>query len=198
MSRRSTLQRSPFSTLIGVGLSVILALGLLIGLPVATAAQDSSDELPRILGRNWQLLEYRDQNGGLEPVPPGIAVRFYLWAGTFDGKGACGSFLSDYTLQKETLIVDEPSVAGRACDPAAQAIDDEFLRNVTDTAVWSVDGSVLELRDPVGDVVMTLTEALIPSDPTIAPWQLARIAASDGSIGPVIPGTDPSIQFLRG
>ncbi len=45
---------------------------------------------------------------------------------------------------------------------------------------------------------MTLTRAVIEDDPTVARWDLARIADADGSVDPVIQGLDPWVEFLRG
>jgi heat shock protein HslJ len=198
MSRPSHLPRLLQSVPFAFSMSLILSVGLLASLPGNVAAQDAQPGQPDIEGYSWQLLEYRDSDGSLELVPPGIGATANLWFEVIQGDGACSSFRSTYKLLKETLIIDPPALTQRGCDAESQSIDDAFFRNLTEIAAWSRDGSILELRDPIGDVLMTFTEAQIPNDPTIAPWRLARIAASDGSIGPVVPGTDPSVQFLRG
>jgi len=160
------------------------------------AAQD--DTAARRIERKWQLLEYRDANGDLQLVPPGIGVTALPFAGTIKGEGACSSFESTYTLAKESFFVDTPTIEARGCDEASQAIDDAFYQGLADTRLWSTSGSILTLRDEIDETVMTLTRAEIPADPTLARWELARIGASDGSIEPVIQGVEPWIEFLRG
>lgn len=178
--------------------ALCLSLGLLVVSATPIAAQNANAGQQRIEGPRWQLLEYRNADGDLQLVPPGIGATALLWYEVISGEGACSTYRTDYTLQRDTLIIDQPQVTPRGCDAEAKAIDEAFFRNLTETASWSSDGSVMELRDPVGDVLMTFTDAQLPNDPTIAPWQLARIAAPDGSIGPVVSGSDPAIYFLRG
>ena len=196
MSRPATPHRSIRPIAPRGRLALVMVVGLLAGMPGVAAAQGQGRA--GIEGPIWQLLEYRDAEDTLDLVPPGIGSTINLWFDVISGEGACSSFRSSYTLQQETLIVDPPEVTERGCDTEAAAIDADFFRNLTETAAWSANGSILELRDAVGDVLMTFTQAQIPVDPTIAPWGLARIAAADGTIGPVIPGSDANIHFLRG
>ena len=98
------------------------------------------------------------------------------------------SFEATYTLAKDTFLIDSPAVETRGCDEASQAIDEAFYQGLADTRKWSTRSSILTLRDEVDDVVMTLTRAKLPADPTIARWDLARLGAADGSIAPDHPG----------
>jgi heat shock protein HslJ len=116
------------------------------------------------------------------------------------GDGACSSFEAGYTLADQTVIVDPPRIDARGCDDAAQAIDDAFYQGLADTQKWSTrgSGSILILQDVIDEPVMRLTRAKLPSDPTLARWDLARLGAADGSIEPVLAGTEPWLEFLRG
>ena len=198
MSRRIAAPPSNRARLSVVGLASALVMALLSAVPGPTLAQDDATDPRRLEGSIWQLLAYRDEAGGLEKVPPGIVATALLFFEDLSGEGACSSYSTVYNLQKELLIIDSPSISLRTCDDEARSIDDAFYRNLGQTATWSNDGSVLEFQDVVGDPVMTFTKAIIPNDPTIAPWELARIAKVDGSSGPVIAGTSPRVQFLRG
>jgi heat shock protein HslJ len=160
------------------------------------AAQGDTD--PRSFEREWQLLEYRDSSGELQVVPPGIGVTTLPFRGTMKGDAACSSFEATYTLAKESVFIDVPTIAQRGCDEAAQAIDDAFYQGLADTRKWSTLSSVLTLRDEVDNIVMKLTRAELPADPTLARWDLARLGAVDGSIEPVLQGTEPWVEFLRG
>jgi heat shock protein HslJ len=164
--------------------------------PAPALAQDET--AARRIERKWQLLEYRDANRDLQLVPPGIGVTALLFSNSIAGQAACSTYESSYTLAKENLFVEAPAVESRGCDAASQAIDDAFYQGLADTRTWSTTGSILTLRDEVGEVVMTLTRAQLPADPTLARWELARIGAADGSIEPVIVGVSPFIEFLRG
>ena len=181
-------------------LAVIACLALLAGvLPVTGLAQGGGADA-RNFEREWQVLQYRDATGTLTPVPPGIGVTMLPFRGTVKGEAACSDFEATYTLQEEIVIVDAPTVDARGCDAAAQAIDDAFYAGLDATAKWSTRGlgSILILRDEIDEQVMVLTRAKLPSDPTLARWDLARLAAADGSIEPVVQGTEPWVEFLRG
>lgn len=196
MSRRHLHRADPLRLRRIAAGTVALALALTAALPVLTLAQDET--AAQRIERKWQLLEYRDANGDLQLVPPGIGVTALLFAGAVAGQAACSSYESSYTLAKERIFVDTPAVDSRGCDAASQGIDDAFYQGLADTRTWSTSGSILTLKDEVGEVVMTLTRAQLPPDPTLARWELARIGAADGSIAPVIQGVDPWIEFLRG
>jgi heat shock protein HslJ len=174
-----------------------LALALLaLCLPAAVAAQDDSNA-GNLLWK-WQLLEYRGADGNPQLVPPGIGITALPFAGTVKGEAACSSYEASYSLVRESFRVDTPLIDSRGCDPTAQAIDDAFYQGLADTRTWSTSGSILTLMDEVGDVVMTMTRAELPADPTLARWELARIGSADGAIEPVIAGVQPWVEFLRG
>lgn len=196
MTRQHLLPAGPRRALRLLAGVVAVALVLTATLPLSTLAQDET--AAQRIERKWQLLEYRDVNGDLQLVPPGIGVTALLFAGAVAGEAACSSYESSYTLAKESLLVNAPTIDPRGCDAASQAIDDAFYQGLADTRVWSTSGSILTLKDEIGEVVMTLTRAQLPLDPTLARWELARIGAADGSIAPVIQGVDPWIEFLRG
>ena len=196
MSRRQPLRpHSSRAARLAAGcLSLLVA--LLATTFTVAAAQD--DTAAGRIERKWQLLEYRDANGDLQLVPPGIGVTALPFAGTIKGEAACSTFESTYTLAKESFFVDAPTIDARGCDAASQVIDDAFYQGLADTRLWSTSGSILTLKDEIDGVVMTLTRAELPADPTLARWELARIGAADGSIEPVIQGVEPWIEFLRG
>ena len=137
-------------------------------------------------------------SGELRLVPPGIGVTALPFRGKIKGEAACSGFEATYTLAKDTFLIDSPAVETRGCDEASQVIDEAFYQGLADTRKWSTRSSILTLRDEVDDVVMTLTRAKLPADPTIARWDLARLGAVDGSIAPIIQGAEPWMEFLRG
>ncbi|HKZ90768.1 MAG TPA: META domain-containing protein [Candidatus Limnocylindrales bacterium] len=196
MSRRSTASLPSRLPARSVGRALILLVTLTLGLPSLVVAQDRSDA-GNLLWK-WQLLEYRGADGTSQLVPPGIGITALPFAGTVKGDAACSSYEASYSLVRESFRVDTPVIQGRGCDAAAQAIDDAFYQGLADTRTWSTSGSILTLMDEVGDVVMTLTRAELPPDPTLARWELARIGAADGAIQPVIAGVQPWVEFLRG
>jgi heat shock protein HslJ len=197
MSRRHTSNREPRLQFRMVGFAIILLVALTAALPSAALAQDQKIRSQDIEQR-WQLLEYRDPNGDIQTVPAGIGATVQLFSGRVWGEGACSEYESGYTQSKESLFIDPPEIQYLDCDAASQSFDDAFYRGLADTATVSVSDSILTLRDLIGEPVMTLTRAVIPADPTIARWELARIGTADGSIVPVIQGVDPWIEFLRG
>ena len=175
---------------------LLAAIGLIGSLPVAGLAQSEADASDLL--REWQLLEYRDADGELQLVPPGIGITMLPFAGKVKGEGACSTFEASYSLAEDTFLIDAPEIETRGCDEASQAIDDAFFQGLTDTRKWSARSSILTLRNEVDDVILTMTRAELPADPTLARWELARLTAADGTIVPAIEGAEPSIEFLRG
>lgn len=200
MSRRHASNSSPrrSARAAGVAIALVAVLGALV--PSAAVAQSGASD-PRQLETQWQLLEYRDSTGNLQPVPPGISVIFLARGGRIRGTAACGSYDAAYTATDSGSInIDLQEVDPLACDPGAQAVDDAFYEALQGAAGWSVDSnvsSILQIDDQIEEPLMRLTSARIPLDPTIATWKLARLGRADGSIETVA-GVAPVMQFLRG
>jgi heat shock protein HslJ len=178
-----------------------LLLALVLGttlLPGTAAGQGVPDpDAVGVEGPKWQLLEYRDGDR-LTLVPPGIGADLIFWADVLVGTSACGELSSSYRLAPGVLRIAPPEVRARQCDAESQAIDEIFFRHLADTTDQSIDGSVMEFDDATGNALLTFTRAEVPDDPTIAPWRLARVTEPDGSVGPVVAGSDPSATFLPG
>ena len=197
MSRRhtSTQGRHRLSRVVGPLLVLLLMLTAALPAGVAAAKNKISDS---DVEWGWQLLTYRDADGDIEPVPAGVGATLSLFSNAAFGEAACSSYESSYTRQGRTLFIDPPEITRFDCDPISQAFDDVFYRNLGEARSISVSDSILTLYDIIEEPLMTLTRARIDDDPTVAPWNLARIAEADGSIEPVIQGLDPWMEFLRG
>jgi heat shock protein HslJ len=197
MSRPSS---RPLQTLSSRTLAAIAGVALLAGVLPATSLAQAGGADARNFERNWQVLQYRDASGNLTSVPPGIGMTVGLYRGVIQGEAACSTYKGAYTLSEETVLVDAPAIEARGCDEAAQAIDDAFYAGLAATSKWSTKGlgSILYLKDEIDDDVMVLTRAKLPTDPTLARWELVRLGAADGSIEPVAQGTEPWVEFLSG
>lgn len=177
-----------------LAIAMLVAVAATAALPVVATAQNGSSAFEQ----TWQLLEYANTDGKLEQVPPGVGVELKAWDGEVFGDVACGEYEADYDLTAPNLKIHEPAIDRVDCDPAARSVDDAFFRALDQTASIGITGSILTLRDVTDFPLMRLTSADIPEDPTIARWEMARIGSADGASGPVIPGTKPWIEFLRG
>jgi heat shock protein HslJ len=180
-----------------MGVATALLITLTVALPAVVTAQ-SRNVSEQELGVLWQLLEYRDSDGDMQPVPPGIGVTFLPFAGVIKGEAACSSYKTTFDLSGPSIFIDPPEIARRDCDPSDQAVDDAFYSALDNAASLAIAGSILTVRDEVEKPLLTLTRASIPADPTIARWELARIGSADGSIASVIQGVEPWLEFLRG
>ena len=181
--------------ILGTALSLLISLSAT--LPAIASAQDDGGAGPDI-ARRWQLLTYRDLDLSIENAPAGVAATLDMFAGDARGEAACSSYETDYSQLLETLSFTEPSIERFACDPASEAFDEAFYRNLAETTSFTLSDSIMTLRDVIGDPLMTLTRAVIDNDPTVARWDLTRLGAADGSIEPVIQGLDPWLEFSRG
>jgi len=197
MSRRhtSTPSRNRLSRVAGTALVLLIALTAI--LPAVATAQNSKIRDSDVEW-GWQLLTYRDADGDIEPVPAGVGATLSLFSNSAFGEAACSNYESSYTRQRQSLFIDPPEITRFDCDPISQAFDEVFYQNLAETQSISVSDSILTLYDIIGDPLMTLTRARVDDDPTVARWDLARIADADGSIEPVIQGLDPWVEFLRG
>jgi heat shock protein HslJ len=198
MSRRTTSGpgRHPRTRFTGTLLALLVSIG--VALPAAVGAQEDTN-FEQAVEQRWQLLTYRDADGSIQSAPAGVGATVQLFAGDAFGEAACSTYDGTYTFRPpESLFIDPPAIERFPCDPASEAFDEAFYQNLTDTVSARVSGSIMTLRDNVGEDLMTLTRAVIEKDPTVARWELARIGAADGSIEPVIQGVDPWIEFLRG
>ena len=173
-------------------------------LPLAAMAQeraqdpeDRAQEPQDVEGPIWQLLKYR-QDGELTLVPPGLGADLYLWANEVRGTGACNPFDSTYTVGRDRLTIFPPEVQPATCDPEAAGLDEILLRLLTDVSSWAISGSQMTLSDAAGEEMLTFTNARVPEDPTIAPWQLSRVVGPDGTVSRAVEGGDAIVRFLPG
>jgi heat shock protein HslJ len=180
-----------------LAVALVSALVAVSTLPLATAAQEGSEEPQDVEGPIWQLLKYR-QDGELTLVPPGLGADVYLWAGEVRGTGACSPFISTYTVGRDRLTVFPPEVQPASCDAEAAALDDILLRALADVSSWEVSGSQMTLSDAAGEELLAFTNARVPEDPTIAPWRLSRVTGSDGQVSRAVEGGDAVVRFLPG
>lgn len=196
-SRRHT--SSPFARACARTLVAALSIALVVTavVPTITSAQGSGQATD--LRREWQVLTYRAENGQQKPVLPGVGASLVPFAGQALGSAACSTYEASYSTPGGANLFFSAIRPERVdCDAASQEFDEDFYRYLADTASFSVDGSILRLYDNIGSPLMVLTSAQIDDDPTVARWNLARIAAADGSVERSISGLNPWIEFLPG
>lgn len=165
--------------------------------PAVSSAQGNRQATD--LRGDWQVLTYRTESGRQEPVLAGVGASLNLFTGQVIGSAACSTFEASYdTPGAGNLFFSGTRPEYVDCDAASQDFDEDFYRHLADTASFAVDGSILRLYDTIGTVLLVLTRATIDDDPTVARWNLARIAAADGSVEQSIVGLNPWIEFLPG
>jgi heat shock protein HslJ len=179
--------------------AVIMALVVATIIPAVATAQEQNYE--RALNQRWELLTYRGENGRPEPVPAGVGA----WVLPFDqnvrGEAACSTFQASYEWPGgRNIAFRDITPEYVECDLDSRAFDELFYRLLESTASFELDGSILRLYDlaDLKNPLMVLTSATIEDDPTVARWNLKRIASADGSVEDVFAGPDPWIEFLPG
>ncbi len=202
MSRRHA--SNPLPRRLARAVVAALSIALVVGatLPGLASAQRDERDHSRDLEHEWQLLTYRapgNSGNSLDPVPAGIGATLLPFGGEDAwGDGACSSYETKYSVQGTNLFIDPSEPTYVECDPASRDFDEVYYDLLWDTASFTLSGSILLLKDSIGDRLMAFTRAKIDEDPTAARWDLARIGGADGSVEPVIVGLDPWIEFLRG
>ena len=81
-------------------------------------------------------------------------------AGTVSGTTGCNSFSGGYTVDGAMVTVS-PDVASTlmACEPEAQAFEQQFLTALGEVTRWERSGTQVTLRDASGATQLTLTDA---------------------------------------
>jgi heat shock protein HslJ len=217
MSRRHT----PFESSRLASIAAIVSLSLLAGTLVAPSgalAQGASGSAGDLLGL-WQPITYQVSAGPARPktdsVPPEAGVYINLFGDLAQGQAACSDFRWSFgRYASGELFFQEPEIEWLECEQSLRDFDETFYRLLEKTSNFhfvvsepskaraqggrAVPPSMVEFRDPTQAVLLTLTKADVGDDPTIARWELTRVAATDGSVAPIVAGVDSWIEFLRG
>ena len=198
MSRRHTSKHHPRHLWRALGSALATAVIATTGLTGTAAAQQGVQDID--LEHEWQLLTYRSDSGPkLDSVPAGIGATLLLFGGEDAwGDAACSSYQTSYDVEAQNLFIDPPQIDYVDCDPASREFDSVFYDLLDKVASYNLTGSVLVVKDDLGDPLMVLTRATIDDDPTVARWSLTRIGGADGSVEPVIDGLKPWMEFLPG
>ena len=197
MSRRHTPHPDQLRSARVLG-SVLLLIVLVTAAWSAPASAQDGRGSGQDIERRWQLLSYRNLEDKTETAPAGVAATLDMFSNDARGEVACSSYGTSYQAAADTLSFTEPAIDRFDCDPASEAFDEAFYRNLANTTSFTVSDSIMTLRDVVNKPLMTLTRAVIDNDPTVARWELTRLGSVDGSIEPVIQGLDPWLEFTRG
>lgn len=131
-----------------VSIRLSLAAVLLLALPVPTEAQEPAE------GIDWHLVQYAD-GSDIVSVPWFVEATLRLEGGEASGSGGCNGFFGSYTLEGDSLRIEELGSTLMGCADPVLAVEDGYLAAFPGVASWSVatigDEQTMNLRDAAGD-----------------------------------------------
>ena len=81
-------------------------------------------------------------------------------SGTVSGNTGCNSFTGGYTVDGATVTIDGNVAATlMACEPDAQALEQQFLTALGNVTTWERSGQQVTLRSASGETQLSLTES---------------------------------------
>lgn len=132
--------------------AALLAAALVTDLPASAMAQ----ELPSGLeATTWKLTGY-PEGEDVAAVPFGISATLRLDDGRASGSGGCNTFSGSYRLDGPGLALDDGlATTLKICGGDVQAVEDAYLAALPEVRSWFLGDGALELRDAVGDTLLT-------------------------------------------
>jgi heat shock protein HslJ len=137
-----------------VGLLALLALTF-----SQAGAVVAQDEAATPEDQTWTLAAYAVASD-MAALPEDVIATLMLADGVASGSTGCNQFSASYALDGASLSF-EPQIAQTmmACDRAAQSVEDAYLSLLPATAAWQSSGTMLQLTDAEGAVLLEYAPA---------------------------------------
>lgn len=133
--------------------------GALIGgfEPAAAAdgAPDGTVSVAMLEGPEWQLTSYLNADGETVMAVEGSQATATFMDGQVGGRGSCNTYGGQYALDGEALTISETFSTMMACEESLMAQEQAFLTNLSAAASYRIDGTMLDIIDAGGVVVLS-------------------------------------------
>jgi heat shock protein HslJ len=138
-----------------------------------------------LVGRQWHLVMYRNNQGVLSPVVAGTKVTaLFDEAGKVSGSAGCNQYFAGYSLEGKGIVFGPVGATFKYCAEPAGVMDQEqaYVAALGEAATYSVTGAHLELRAAKGTPLATFI-----ADPTgtklVGPvWTWQKFLGADGRV----------------
>jgi heat shock protein HslJ len=111
-----------------------------------------------LTGAEWQATAYNNGKGGLQSLAEGSAITAnFETNGALDGNAGINQYSTKYTTSGQgKMTIDAQIVSTKMAGPEAFMTQEAaYLAALPKTASYTIEGDVLQLRDPGGTAVAT-------------------------------------------
>lgn len=119
-------------------------------------------------------------------VAPSIA---FTEEGSAFGSTGCNRFMTDYTVDGDSLELGQIAGTLMACAPPADAIEKAYTAALGEVASWTIDGEQLVLSDADGNELLRYDVATLAGD-----WTVTGINTGSAVSSPIV-GTELTATF---
>ncbi len=124
----------------------------------AALAMETNKQTATLPGSAWQVINFAGQ-APLANHP--ITIEFDN-EGNIAGDGSCNRFGGSCKIEGDKIEVGPLRSTRRACEPDIMQQEQKFLALLTAATAWSMDGDVLILTAPDGEIRASRTAAQSP------------------------------------
>ncbi|MGI9623005.1 MAG: META domain-containing protein [Acidimicrobiales bacterium] len=190
-----------------IGASITIGLMIIVGIGVGLtsdngpdqvttgpepADQDGSDDGPQpgpgIAGTSWLLLEGVGADGEV-PLVPGWPITLTFESDRLGGTAACNGYGGTYTVDGNSLNINELSYTEMGCEPAVMVSEAAYLSVLGQVTELRLDDNWLVLSGPGGQLVFGRDSAAPIAEVMDRVWALETWGISTDSSG--VPAVGP-------
>ena len=131
-------------------LALIAAAGVLTACAGMSGSTVTTKDVPKLQSGEWAV---QSINGKPVTTPMSPTLNF---GPTFQltGHTSCNSYFSGYVLSGSSIVIKQAGSTKMACEPTAMDQEDRFLKQLSNTQIWSIDtNGTLTLSGPSGSIV---------------------------------------------
>ncbi len=136
-------------------MKILLPLLLTITTSLAMETNKASVALP---GSAWQVTTFAGQT----PLADHPITFEFDNEGNIAGDASCNRFGGTCTIEANTMKIGPLRSTRRACEPEIMQQEQKFLALLSAATTWSIDGDVLILTAPDGEIRASRTAAQSP------------------------------------
>jgi len=124
----------------------------------ATLAMETNQPTPTLPGSAWQVKTFAGQT----PLADHAITFEFDNEGNIVGDGSCNRFGGSCKIEGDKIEVGPLRSTRRACEPDIMQQEQKFLALLAAATAWSIDGDVLILTAPDGEIRASRTAAQSP------------------------------------
>jgi heat shock protein HslJ len=121
----------------------------------ATLAMETNQPTPTLPGSAWQVKTFAGQT----PLADHAITFEFDNEGNIGGDGSCNRFGGSCKIEGDKIEVGPLRSTRRACEPDIMQQEQKFLALLAAATAWSIDGDVLILTAPDGEIRASRTAA---------------------------------------